>query len=112
VVSTSSRHPTDLSKFQKLQEAVSELTNLTAAGLIVQMLLGFKASVCSIRESPAPTLRSTTFWTPAGPGQLGVSFLLGETSPNFDLNKYDFDLYKGFFMAKMAQILQISKKSK
>jgi hypothetical protein len=52
------------------------------------------------------------FLDAACPGQLGVAFLLGETSPNLDLNKYDFDLYKGFFMAKMAQILQISKKSK
>jgi hypothetical protein len=76
------------------------------------MLLGFKGSVCSIRESPAPTPRSTTFWTPSGPGQLGVSFLLGEISPNVDLKKYDFNLYKGFFMEKKTQICLIPKHKK
>jgi hypothetical protein len=29
--------------------------------------------------------------------------------PNFDLKKYDFRLDKGFFMKKMAQILQVFK---
>jgi uncharacterized protein YwgA len=28
----------------------------------------------------------------------------------FQAEKYDFDLYKGFFVEKMAQIRQISKK--
>jgi hypothetical protein len=35
-------------------------------------------------------------------------FCYGEISPNFDLEKYDFNLFKGFFMEKkMAQIRQV-----
>jgi hypothetical protein len=34
-------------------------------------------------------------------------FFLFEISPNFEPEKYDFDLYKGFSMEKMAQIRQV-----
>jgi hypothetical protein len=36
----------------------------------------------------------------------------GEFSPNFDPKKYGFDLYKRFFVEKMAQTRQISKENK
>jgi hypothetical protein len=39
-----------------------------------------------------------------------VFFFNGEILSNFDLEKYDFHLYKGFSMEKMAQIHQISEK--
>jgi hypothetical protein len=34
----------------------------------------------------------------------------GEISPNFDSERNDFDLHKGFLMEKIIQIRQISKK--
>jgi len=43
-----------------------------------------------------------------GGGAANQSFLLGRISPNFDLKNNDFDLYKEFFIEKMAQIRQIS----
>jgi hypothetical protein len=36
-------------------------------------------------------------------------FFTGKFSPNFKLKKYDFNLYNGFFIEKMAQTQQISK---
>jgi hypothetical protein len=38
-----------------------------------------------------------------------VIIFTGKFSPNFKLKKYDFNLYKGFFIEKMAQTQQISK---
>jgi hypothetical protein len=39
----------------------------------------------------------------------GIQFFsFDEIWPNFDLKKYDLRLDKGFFMKKMAQILQVS----
>jgi len=39
-------------------------------------------------------------------------FFLWRDFAKFPPEKYDFDLYKGFFMEKMTQIRQISKKKK
>jgi hypothetical protein len=38
-----------------------------------------------------------------------VIIFTGKFSPNFKLKKYDFNVCKGFFIEKMAQIQQISK---
>jgi hypothetical protein len=38
------------------------------------------------------------------------SFFLGPNLAKFRLENYDFDLDKGYFMEKMTQIRQISKK--
>jgi hypothetical protein len=42
---------------------------------------------------------------------LKLVFFWGQNFTKFQLEKYDFDLYKGFSIKKMTQVHQISKKN-
>jgi hypothetical protein len=62
-------------------------------------------SLCKFQNFTQGCLKSSTNLT-----TINVFLSCNEILPNFDPKKYDFNLYKGYLIKKIAQIQQISKK--